>query len=333
MKVIIDAMGGDNAPKEIVKAAVNAVNEIDIKIILVGREDEIRQELDEYKVYDSSKIIIHNAEEVISNDDAPAMAIKAKKDSSMVVGLNLLKDGVGDAFISAGNTGALMAGSLLIVKRIKGVNRPALSPVVPTREGAAVIIDGGSNAECEPINLLQFGLMGSIYMKKAFKIDSPRVGIVNIGAEEKKGNELVRQSYELLKNLKNINFVGNVEGRDVPEGKADVVVCDGFVGNVILKVMEGMGLTIVKFLKEELSKSFIVRLGAFISKSALMRLKKKMDYKEYGGALLLGVNGAVIKVHGSADAKLIYNTIKQAKNIIESGLVSEIREEIAKMEE
>lgn len=333
MKIIIDAMGGDNAPREVVKASVRAANELNINILLVGREKEIKEELNKHELKNNSLIEIYNAEDVISNEDAPAMSIKTKKDSSMVVGLNLLKDGMGDGFISAGNTGALMVGTLLIIKRIEGVDRPALAPVVPTKRGVAVIIDGGSNVDCKPINLLQFAVMGSIYMKKAYGIKEPRVGIINVGAEENKGDELTRQSYELLKNLNSINFIGNVEGREVPGGKADVVVCDGFVGNVILKVMEGMGLIISKFLKEEFNKSFITKLGALISKSAFTELKKKMDYKEYGGALLVGVNGTVVKAHGSSDAKLFFNTIKQTKNIIESGLVSEIREEIRKMGE
>lgn len=333
MKIIVDAMGGDNAPTEIVKASVKAVNELNINVILVGQEDVIKREIAKCTVKNDKLIEIHNASEIVSNDDAPAIAIKSKKDSSMVVGCNLLKDGVGDAFISAGNTGALMAGALLIVKRIKGVDRPALAPVIPTKNGACLLIDGGSNADCKPINLLQFGIMGSIYMKKAFNVENPRVGIVNIGSEEKKGNELTRQSYELLKQVDNINFIGNVEGRDIPDGRADVVVCDGFVGNVILKTMEGMGLTIVGFLKQELSRSFITKLGALIAKSAFVRLKKKMDYKEYGGAMLVGVNSTVVKAHGSSDEKSFFNTIKQAKSIVESGLIDNIKEEISKIED
>ncbi|HCT64239.1 MAG TPA: phosphate acyltransferase PlsX [Lachnospiraceae bacterium] len=333
MKIIIDAMGGDNAPKDIIRASVKAVDELGIEIVLVGEEVVVKSELQKYNVKNISKITIHNAEEVISNDDAPVMAIKSKKDSSMVVGLNLLKDGHGDAFVSAGNTGALMTGALLIVKRIEGVDRPALAPIIPTEQGPAVLIDGGSNVDCKPINLLQFAVMGSIYAKKALNIDNPRVGLVNIGSEEKKGNELTKESYELLKNKGNLNFVGNIEGREVPEGKADVIVCDGFVGNVILKVMEGMGLAINNFLKQEFSKNIITKLGAFIAKSAFMGLKKKMDYKEYGGAILVGVNGAIIKAHGSADDTIFFNTIKKTRNIVESGLVGKIREEIAKIGE
>lgn len=333
MKIIIDAMGGDNAPKDIIRASVKAVDELGIEIVLVGEEVVVKSELQKYNVKNISKITIHNAEEVISNDDAPVMAIKSKKDSSMVVGLNLLKDGHGDAFVSAGNTGALMTGALLIVKRIEGVDRPALAPIIPTEKGPAVLIDGGSNVDCKPINLLQFAVMGSIYAKKALNIDNPRVGLVNIGSEEKKGNELTKESYELLKNKGNLNFVGNIEGREVPEGKADVIVCDGFVGNVILKVMEGMGLAINNFLKQEFSKNIITKLGAFIAKSAFMGLKKKMDYKEYGGAILVGVNGAIIKAHGSADDTIFFNTIKKTRNIVESGLVGKIREEIAKIGE
>ena len=333
MKIIIDAMGGDNAPKDIIRASVKAVDELGIEIVLVGEEVVVKSELQKYNVKNISKITIHNAEEVISNDDAPVMAIKSKKDSSMVVGLNLLKDGHGDAFVSAGNTGALMTGALLIVKRIEGVDRPALAPIIPTEQGPAVLIDGGSNVDCKPINLLQFAVMGSIYAKKALNIDNPRVGLVNIGSEEKKGNELTKESYELLKNKGNLNFVGNIEGREVPEGKADVIVCDGFVGNVILKVMEGMGLAINNFLKQEFSKNIITKLGALIAKSAFMGLKKKMDYKEYGGAILVGVNGAIIKAHGSADDTIFFNTIKKTRNIVESGLVGKIREEIAKIGE
>lgn len=333
MKLIIDAMGGDNAPKDIIEASVQAVNEFCINVILVGKEDEIEKELQNHNINDRSLIQVYNATEIISNHDTPAMAIKKKKDSSMVVGLNLLKDGKGDGFISAGNTGALMAGALFIVKRIKGVDRPALAPVIPTEKGGAVVVDAGSNVDCKPINLVQFGVMGSIYMNKAYDIDSPKVGLVNIGTEESKGNELTKQTFVLLKELDNINFVGNIEGREVNEGIADVIVCDGFVGNVLVKVMEGTGAIVGKFVKEELKRNWITMLGAFIAKSAFRRIKKRMDYKEYGGALLIGVNAPVVKAHGSSDTLLFFNTIKQLKKIVESSLVEDIKDEISKMEE
>lgn len=329
----MDAMGGDNAPKEVVKAVVKAVDELDVEIILVGKESEINKELSNCNCINKDKIIIHNAEEIITNDDSPAMAIKSKKNSSLVVAMNLLKDGVGDGLISAGNTGAILAGALLIVKRLEGVDRPSLAPIIPTKEGVAVIVDGGSNVDCKPINLCQFAVMGSIYMKKAFGIESPRVGLLNIGAEEKKGNELTKQTYEELKKMDNINFIGNVEGRDVTEGKTDVIVCDGFAGNILLKVMEGMGMLITGMLKEELKRNFVTKLGALISSTAFKNLKKKMDYKEHGGGIFLGVNTTIIKVHGSSDEKLFYNTIKQTKRIIESGIIEEIKEEIIKVKE
>lgn len=331
MRIIIDAMGGDNAPNIVVKASVRAIKELGIEILLVGKEEDIQRELDNCGEYDKTKITIQHAEQIVTNDDSPAMAIKSKTQSSIVVGLKLLKEGNGDGFISAGSTGGLLAGSLFINKRIKGVDRPALAPILPTKTGIGLIIDGGSNVDCKPINLLQFGVMGSIYMKTAFGIDNPKIGLANVGTEEKKGNELVKQAHALLKNADNINFVGNVEGRDFPEGKVDVIVCDGFVGNIMLKTIEGMGSTIASLLKEALKKNVLTIIGALIAASAFKSLKKSMDYKEHGGAILLGVDGTIVKAHGSSDEKSFFNTIKQTKHIIESGLMEELKEEIAKI--
>ncbi len=331
MRIIIDAMGGDNSPNAMIKASVRAVDELGVDILLVGKEEDIKKELSACGKYDKAKISIQHAEQIVTNDDSPAMAIKSKTQSSLVVGLKLLKEGNGDGFVSAGSTGGLLAGSLFINKRIKGVDRPALAPVLPTKSGIGLIIDGGSNVDCKPINLLQFGVMGSIYMKTAFGIPNPRVGLANVGTEEKKGNELTKQAHALLKNVDNINFVGNVEGRDFPEGKVDVIVCDGFVGNIMLKSIEGMGSTINSLLKEALKKNVITILGALIASSAFKTLKKNMDYKEHGGAILLGVDGTIIKAHGSSDEKSFFNTIRQTKNIIESGLMEQLKEEIGRI--
>lgn len=326
MKIIVDAMGGDRAPREIVKGCVQAVHNVDAEIILCGKEELIRKELKRF-FYRGSKITIHNATEVITNDDIPTKAIKSKKDSSMVVGLSLLKDGKGDIFISAGNTGALMTGALLLVERIKGVDRPALAPLIPSYRGPVLLIDGGSNTNCKPENLLQFAIMGSIYMKTVVGIENPRVGLVNIGSEESKGNELTKNTFALLQES-NLNFIGNIEGRDIPLGNVDVAVCDGFIGNVILKVIEGMGKAVSKLLREEIKKGFFSSIGQVFMYSALKRIKEKMDYTEYGGALYLGIEKAVIKCHGSSNATAIKKAIKQAENFVKNRTIENIKQNL-----
>lgn len=326
MKVIVDGMGGDNAPFEIVKGTVDAVKEYGIEAIIVGREEDIRNELNKYE-YSKEKIQILNAENVITNDDDPTMAIRRKKDSSLVVGLNALKDGLGDGFVSAGSTGALLAGGTLIIKRIKGIDRAAITSVYPTLEGTALLVDAGANADCKPEYLNQFALMGSIYMEKVLKKKNPKVGLVNIGSEEGKGNQLVKEAYDLLKK-EDINFIGNIEGRDIPAGKADVIVCDGFVGNVILKLTEGMASSIFSILKDTFMASAKSKIGASLLKDELVNLKKSMDYREFGGAPLLGTRLPVFKAHGSSDAYAFKNAIHQLVPFVEEDVVSIIEENI-----
>lgn len=324
MKVIVDGMGGDNAPFEIVKGTVDAVKEYGIEAIIVGREEDIRNELNKYE-YSKEKIQILNAENVITNDDDPTMAIRRNKDSSLVVGLNALKDGLGDGFVSAGSTGALLAGGTLIIKRIKGIDRAAITSVYPTLKGTALLVDAGANADCKPEYLNQFALMGSIYMEKVLKKKNPKVGLVNIGSEEGKGNQLVKEAYDLLKK-EDINFIGNIEGRDIPAGKADIIVCDGFVGNVILKLTEGMASSIFSILKDTFMASAKSKIGASLLKDELVSLKKSMDYREFGGAPLLGTRLPVFKAHGSSDAYAFKNAIHQLIPFVEEDVVSTIEE-------
>lgn len=327
MKIAIDAMGGDEGPKVTVKAAVDASDELNVNIVLIGREREINEELSKYK-YDEQKIEIINAQEVITSEEEPAMAIRKKKNSSMVVGFNMLKEKQVDAFISAGSTGALLSGGLLIVKRIKGIERPALATVYPTRKGISLLLDVGANADSKAKYLQQFAVMGSIYSEKILNKANPKVGLVNIGTEREKGNALTKEAYELLENTQNINFCGNIEGREVPTGDVDVLVCDGFVGNIVLKLTEGLAINIFSMLKEVFMKSSKTKLGAILLKSSLKDFKKKLDYTEYGGAPLLGVKGAVIKAHGSSNDVAIKNAIRQAKQFVENKVIENIEENI-----
>ncbi len=330
MKIIVDAMGGDKAPKEVVKGCIQAAGKVDAEIVLCGIEKIIKKELRRLS-YTGSNIIVHNTTEVVTNEDSPTRAIKSKKDSSMVVGLNLLKEGKGDIFLSAGNTGALMAGAFLQLDRIKGVDRPALAPVLPSYSGPVLLVDAGSNTSCKPENLLQFAVMGSIYVKSIIGIENPRVGLVNVGVEAVKGNDLTKQAFALLQES-GLNFIGNIEGRDIPLGNVDVAVCDGFTGNVILKVMEGMGKTVSKLFRDEIKKNMLTKLGALLMKPAFDRFKKKLDYTEYGGALYLGIEKPVIKCHGSSNAKAIAKTIEQAEAFVKNQTVEKIRGELLKVE-
>ncbi|SNX55568.1 phosphate acyltransferase PlsX [Thermoanaerobacterium sp. RBIITD] len=322
MKLAIDAMGGDYAPLEIVKGVYKALESFDIDIILLGNKEQ----LSKYLINKKGLTYIYTTE-VITNNEAPVAAIRKKKDSSMAVGIELLKEGKVDAFLSAGNTGALMAGSLLKIGRIKGIDRPALAPILPTINGATILLDAGSNTDCKPINLLQFAAMGCVYAQKMFNIEKPRVGLFNIGAEEEKGNELTKQAYDLIKNS-DLNFVGNVEGRDIAYGAAEVVTCDGFVGNAILKSMEGTASVISLLLKQELKRNLLTKFGTLFIMSALKNIVKKMDYTEYGGAPLLGIRKPVIKAHGSSKSKAIFNAIRQAKTFVEMDVLSHIEREI-----
>ncbi len=322
MKIIVDGMGGDKGPEEVVKGCIEAVNELDVNIIIVGKKDIIEDELIKYK-FSKDTIDIIDASEVISNDEEPTIAIRRKKDSSMVVGLRALIAGKGDGFVSAGSTGALLAGGLFIVKRIKGIERAALTTVYPTTNGMSLLLDAGANIDCKPKYLEQFATMGSIYSERVLGVKDPKVGLANIGTEEGKGNALTKESYNLIKDL-DINFIGNVEARDLPKGVADVIVCDGFVGNIILKLTEGMAISIFSLLKDEFTKSLKSKIGALMLKPQLKSFKGKLDYREYGGAPLLGVKQPVFKAHGSSDALAIKNAIKQLKSFIEVDVINTI---------
>lgn len=326
MRVALDAMGGDKAPEEIVKGALKAIElypEIE-KIYLVGKEEEIRK----YLKNDIDKIEIKDAREVIEMDDHPALAYRKKKDASMTVATRMVKEGQAHAIISAGNTGGQMTSSLFVLGRIRGIARPAIATPLPSLEGVTLLLDSGANTDCTVENMEQFALMGSIYSKKVYKVARPRVGLVNIGSEKTKGNELAIKSYEKLEEMEAINFIGNIEGRDIPRGQADVIVADGFTGNIILKLMEGMGKSFIGIIKGQIDKSFKNKLGAFLMKDALMELKRKSDYSEIGGAPLLGVDGISIICHGSSDAKAIHNAIRVAIECKKEDYVQAIKDEL-----
>ncbi|HZK37907.1 MAG TPA: phosphate acyltransferase PlsX [Clostridia bacterium] len=326
MRIVIDAMGGDNAPVATVKGAVEAVKSYNIDVILTGNESMIEEQLAKYD-YAREKIEIVHCSEIITNEDKPVSAIREKKDSSMAVALKLVKEKKADAIVSAGNTGALLAGGLLILGRIKGIDRPALAPPYPTTDGMSVLIDGGANSDCKPRNLLEFGIMGSVYAEKVFEIKKPSVCIVNIGIEEEKGSEIVKEAHKLCKNGP-FNFKGNIEARDIPAGYADVIVCDGFTGNVILKLTEGLADSIFRLLKEEFVKNTLRKIGASLLKSGFKDFKERFDYTEYGGAPFLGVKGVLIKAHGSSDAKAVKNAIRQGIKFVENNVIDDIAEKI-----
>ncbi|MEW8972788.1 MAG: phosphate acyltransferase PlsX [Tissierellaceae bacterium] len=330
MKIIVDGMGGDNAPVEIVKGTIDAVNEFNIDAIIVGKEDIIYRELEKYN-YPKDRVEVLNAEDIITNEEDPALAIRRKKDSSLVVGCKALSDGMGDGFISAGSTGALLAGGLFIVKRIKGIERAALTSTYPTLDGVSLLVDAGANVDCKAEYLQQFGIMGSIYMEKVMGVKEPKVGLVNIGVEAGKGNQASKEAYELL-NSADINFIGNIEGRTLPQGEVDVIVADGFVGNVILKLTEGFAMTMLDHLKEIFMENLRSKTGAMLVKPGLKSLKSKMDYREYGGAPLLGTKKPVVKAHGSSDALAIKNAIRQLINFIEKDVINIIEENINRIE-
>ncbi len=333
MKILLDAMGGDNAPDANIRGAVSAINEIKAEVVLIGQEAVITSKVKEFYGKNlreiSPRLSVYNATEKIEMEDTPTQAIKNKKDSSMVVGFNLLKEGKGDVFISAGNSGALLTGATLLVGRIKGIDRPALAGILPAYHGSLVLMDCGANTNCKPINLLQFAQMSSIYMHNTLGIERPKIGLLNIGTEETKGNELVRSSYQLLKKYSrdlNINFIGNVEGREAFLGDVDVIIADGFTGNVFLKSVEGLGKFVKKTLTESFTHNMLAKLGSIPSLPALKRFSKTMDYKEYGGALFLGVQKPVVKAHGSSDEKLFKYTIKQAEQFVKNKAVDQLSE-------
>lgn len=331
MKIGLDVHGGDHAPLETVKGAIEALGSTKSTMVLFGNETEIEAELAKYK-YDKSRIEIVHTTEKILNEDKPVKAIKSKKDSSMVVGMKQLKDNDIQGLCSAGNTGALLAGGLLKVGRIKGVDRPALCSVYPTPKGVSVLVDAGANADCKARNLYEFAIMGSIYAEKVLGIANPKVGLVNIGAEEGKGNQLMIETYDLLKEA-DLNFVGNVEARNIPMGDVDVIVADGFTGNVILKLSEGVVKSFSTLLKESFMKNTLTKMSALLLKGSLKDMKKKMDYEEYGGAPLLGCNGLLMKAHGSSKSKALKNAIIYTEKCIVNNVVAEVKEKIVKAKE
>ncbi len=328
VNVAVDAMGGDNAPLEIVKGAVEAVNEsTHVKVYLASQEAQINAELAKY-TYNKDQVEVVPASEVIDMAEPPVMAIRRKKDSSMVKALNLVKDGSCDAFVSAGSTGATLVGGQVIVGRIKGVERPPLAPLIPTADGCALLIDCGANVDARPSHLVQFAKMGSVYMESVMGVKNPRVAIVNIGAEEEKGNALVKETFPLLKNCPDINFTGSIEARDIPAGMADVIVCEAFVGNVILKMYEGVGGILIKKVKEGMMTTLRSKIGALLVKPALKQTLKAFDLEQYGGAPMLGLNGLVVKTHGSSKAVEIKNSILQCITFTEQNINQKIKEKI-----
>ena len=339
MRILLDAMGGDNAPDANIKGAVKAINQVKAEVILIGNEEVINSRIKELfgknNVKEiSDRLSIKHTTETIEMEDIPTQAIKRKKDSSMVVGFNMLKNGEGDVFISAGNSGALLTGATLLVGRIKGIDRPALAGILPSYKSRLLLIDSGSNTNCKPINLLQFAQMSTIYLRSTFGIDKPRIGLLNIGTEETKGNELTKESYKLLKEKSkdlNINFVGNVEGRDAFSGEIDAIVTDGFTGNVFLKAVEGLGKFVKRTLTESLKKNIFSTMAAVPAMPGIKRFSKTLDYKECGGALFLGVKKPVVKAHGSSDEKLFEFTIKQAEKFVENRAVDIMIEEFEKI--
>lgn len=311
VKVALDAMGGDNAPQEVVKGAVEAVNiEKDIIVYLVGKEELIKAELSKY-TYDKEQIIIVHAPDVIETGEPPVMAVRRKKDSSLVRALYLVKNGTADAFVSAGSSGAILVGGQAIVGRIDGVERPPMAPLIPTAKGVSLLVDSGANVDSRSSFLVQWAKMGSIYMEHVVGVKNPRVAIVNVGLEEEKGNQLVKETYPLLKECKDINFIGSIEARNIPNGDADVIVCDAFVGNVILKLYEGTASVLIKKIKGSMMKSLKTKIGALLIKKALKDELKSLDATEYGGAPLIGLNGLVVKTHGNATSKEIKNSLIQ----------------------
>ncbi len=319
-------MGGDNAPGEIVKGCIEALKTHDDILILVGKNDVINKELSAYS-YDKNRIEIVDAKEVISTDEVPTVAIRKKKNSSMVVGLNLVKEGKASAFISAGNTGALLTGATFIIGRLKGVERPALAAYIPTEKGPSLLLDVGANADCKPSYLVQFAHMGAIYYENIMGKENPSVGIVNIGLEEEKGNQLTKEAYQLLKET-DLNFIGNAEARDIMANVADVIVCDGFVGNILLKSGEGITASLFRLIKGAIMKSIVSKIGALLCVGSLKELVKSMDYSNANGAPFLGLNSLVVKAHGSSNARDIVGAVSQCRSFIEKDIVNKIKEKM-----
>lgn len=322
MRIAVDAFGGDNAPDEVIKGAAEAVKEYGVEVILTGDEKVINERIDALGV-SRNGISVENAEGIIRIEDNPLDIRKSKANTSMGVAFRLVNEGKADAFVSAGSTAAIVVGGTMVVGRVKGIKRPSLTPIMPSAEGLYLLSDGGANSECRPEMLLQFAVMGSIYMEKIMGVKNPRVGLLNIGAEEEKGRELELETYALLKES-GLNFIGNVEGRDVPLGATDVIVTDGFTGNIYLKTVEGMGKFMKKAIKETIFGSTVSKIGALFASKGIKSISKQMDYREVGGSPLLGTSKPVIKAHGSSDALAFKNAIRQAKEFVEKDVISEI---------
>jgi len=328
MKIAVDAMGGDFAPKVVVEGAVAAALEWGIPVILVGREEVITEELKKCKAGNLPIEVCH-ASEVIAMEESPSVALRKKKDSSIKVCFDLVKKDKASAMVSAGNSGAVMAHAVFILGRVEGIERPAIAAVIPNLRKATILLDVGANVECKPLHLAQFALMGSVYAKYLFHVDKPKIGLLCNGEEESKGNELVRETHEVLK-TSSLDYIGYVEGGDIFNGKVEVVVCDGFVGNVVIKSLEGLVYTVVGILKNGIEKSFFAKMGYAFGKKAFVDMRKKMDYSEFGGAPLLGVNGGVIITHGSANAKAIKNAVRMGYEYSANNVTQKISEEILK---
>ncbi len=331
MKIIVDAFGGDNAPDEILKGCADAMQTLGIDIVLSGNQAKIKQAAAKLELSEMiAKMEILDCDDVISMHDEPGSILKEKSGSSMAVGLKALAEGKGDAFASAGNSGALVVGATMIVKRIKGVKRVTFAPVMPKSEGFFMLSDGGANVDCRPAMLLQFAQMGTAYMKHVMKVDNPRVGLVNVGTEDHKGDELRVEAYQLMKNAQDINFVGNVEGRDIPLDGADIVIADGFTGNVVLKVYEGVAAAVMGKIKGVFTKNLKNKLAAAAVLGDMKEIKKSMDYNEHGGAPIMGAAKPLFKIHGSAKAKTVTSALRLTKEYVESGVVEKIAEAVAK---
>lgn len=338
MKILLDVMGGDNAPNATIKGAYNAINQIKAEIVLIGNEEVIRSKFKEFYGKEpeeiSNRFSIRHTTEEIEMEDIPTMAIKHKKDSSMVVGFNMLKQDEGDVFISAGNSGALLTGATLLVGRIRGIDRPAIAGILPAYKSQLLLMDSGANTNCKPENLLQFALMSTIYLRNTYGIEKPKIGLLNIGTEETKGNELTKESYQLLKEKADeygINFIGNIEGREAFLGEVDAIVTDGFTGNIFLKAVEGLGKFVKISLTESIKKNAISTIAALPALPGIKRFTKTMDYKSYGGALFLGVKKPVVKAHGSSDEILFEFTIKQAEKFVENQAVPKLIEAVTEI--
>lgn len=328
VRVAVDAMGGDNAPAEVVKGAVEAAAmREDIQVLLLGRKAAVEEELSRY-TYPSGRIEVIDAPEVIETAEPPVMAIRKKKQSSIVVGMNMVKQGEADALVSAGSSGAILVGGQVIVGRIKGVERPPLAPLIPTEKGVSLLIDCGANVDARASHLVQFAKMGSIYMEHVVGVKNPKVAIVNIGAEEEKGNALVKETFPLLKECRELNFVGSIEARDIPHGEADVIVCEAFVGNVILKLYEGVASAFMGIVRQGMMSSLRSKIGAFLVKPALKKTLKAFDASQYGGAPLLGLKGLVVKTHGSSKAAEVTNSILQCVTFKEQQINEKIKNNI-----